>query len=934
MSIPNYVRPQHTIRQLLDRTAAATVSRINPIIVGPQYNLARYGVQELPAVTFDTTQFIAPWQWIDEDGDTQTATGAYVDLATVKLYGEDLEAVVDANIGAGAENVTVTAAAPNVITLDTNNWKGGTLFAGLEGRTTKVGDIVRVTPSSGTAYTRTVIGFQGKTIAAHVGSNVAMDDTYFTNGSYNPPQEATPAVTVVTSPTNGTLSMVSVAADFDVNANYDRGPLYEGAFGDLFYVTVLGYNSTKMQIRVSSASGLYSASVLESGAYAAGGYTFAADAELGNHSIKITCTQDDATLVGTTGSFTAVGTYYRVTSVANNCIVTSGTYTGTRNTKLVLRVTEANTNTGIATGMKVWVSDTAGLLTPAEYTLTDSVAQVIGLGLSITADFNNGDVTFLRAGDIFTTEAIAATQSTTEFDKLVLNGPAVDVTVSPLPTITSVSLNYPFTGEIEAGDALDGEAWTADASGITVQAALAYYDSDRVTNKWLPFVDAVGSVYASFRELVPPATNEGVIVVEATSDITTNFGDIALENELAYGLNVALGAAQGNRIYALRVGGTDSTAWSTALARTESTDMVYSFGVISDLTSVSDVVKSHVLAMSTETQKKFRRAYVATESPGEYAKITTDDGGFPLVVSFAGADQKTLIAQSAPWTAFDAADVLAAGDKVRVPTGDDTWDEFVIASVDSDIQLTLETGPATVLTTSVEIWKADTPESQAAYVRSISRGLGTRRVANIWVEGGTKDIDGTATSIPTKFVACEVAGLRAALFPQQGLTRTEITSITDCSPMYTRYSQTLLDEVAADGTLVITQDVESGTVYIRHQLTTDSSNGSLYYEDSVGVNLDNISFAIKDLLDGYIGKYNVTPATIAEIRNNVWHLLDEQTRSDFDTSVGPALIGFEDLVVEADAVLKDRINVYAQLLMPLPLNYIATTLRASVDVNL
>ena len=938
MSIPNYVRPQHTIRQLLDQTAAATVGRINAIVVGPQYQLARYGVQDLPAVAFNSAGQTVPWQWTDSDGVLQTATGANVDLATARLYAEGLEALVDSNVGAGAENVTVTAAEPNVIALESgNNWKGGTLFTGLQGRAVKVGDIIRVTPSSGTAYRRIVTGFQGKAIAAHVGTNVALDDQYFTNGSYNPSTVAVAATNVLSSPTGGTLAVHSAASAFDVQANYDRGPLYNGQFGDVFYVTVLGFSGNAVQVRVTSASGLYAKSVVTSGDYAAtvaGAYvigTGESEPELGGLAIKITCTKDDATLIGQTGSFSAVGVYTRVTSAANNSIKTTGTYTGAVDTKIVLRVTAANTNTGSATGLKVLVSDTAGLFTPTEYTLTDSVETTIGQGLKIVADLSGGSVTWLRTGDIFTIEAIAATRSTTEFDKLVLNGPAVDVTVSPLPTITSVAVYVPYTGEIASDSASDDAAWEASANGIVIDSGMSLYDTEAAA--WLPFANGVGSLYASFRELVVPSATEGILTIESVSDITSQLGDITLENELAYGANVALGAAQGHRIYALRVGGTDSTAWSAALAKTESTDMVYSFGVISDQTSVFDVVKTHVLAMSTETQKKFRRAYVSTESPGEYAKITTDEDGGPLVASFAGTDNKTLIAQVTPATDFDQAG-LVAGDKVRVPTGPNTYDEFVIASVDSDVQLTLTAGPAVVTTTAVQLWKADTPQSQADYVKSVSRGLGTRRVANIWVEGGTKSVDGTITPIPVKFVACEVAGLRAALLPQQGLTRTEITAIMDANPMYTRYSQTLLDEVAAEGTFIITQDVESGAIYIRHQLTTDSSNGSLYYEDSVGVNLDNISFAIKDLLDGYIGRYNVTPATVAEIRNKVWHSLDEQTRTDFDTAVGPALIGFEDLSVAADSALKDRINVYAQLIMPLPLNNIVTTLRASVDVSL
>ena len=44
--------------------------------------------------------------------------------------------------------------------------------------------------------------------------------------------------------------------------------------------------------------------------------------------------------------------------------------------------------------------------------------------------------------------------------------------------------------------------------------------------------------------------------------------------------------------------------------------------------------------------------------------------------------------------------------------------------------------------------------------------------------------------------------------------------------------------------------------------------------------------------------------------------------------------GFEDPVVEADDVLKDRVNVYALVEIPLPLNHLAVTLEGTVDFDL
>jgi len=128
--------------------------------------------------------------------------------------------------------------------------------------------------------------------------------------------------------------------------------------------------------------------------------------------------------------------------------------------------------------------------------------------------------------------------------------------------------------------------------------------------------------------------------------------------------------------------------------------------------------------------------------------------------------------------------------------------------------------------------------------------------------------------------------------------------------------------------------VESGSVYIRHQLTTDTSNESLYYEDSVGTNLDDLSFKIKDALEGFIGKYNLTPQTIAQARGAVRDILQEATESDAGAQVGAQIISYADLVVQADPVLKDRLQISVTVEIPLPLNNIDTYIRASIGLTI
>jgi len=815
----------------------------------------------------------------------------------------------------------------------TSYWKGATVSEVLKDREMKVGDVVYVTEGDVTKK-RTVTGFRGKAVAATYGS-VTASDGLPSNSSYNPVSPQSAAAALVHDDVT-----IEYVESFNVKANYSRGPVYGGKFGDKFTLTVVnGGTPTNSTVRITSASGLYSTSSLSSSNGGTGLHDFTS-AELGGLDIEIDATGNTPSnelVSGAVYTFEIYGDYTNLETdeVDDDAdIFITGTYTGTKNTTIILKVTTTNTDALNGAGAKIRVSDTAGLLTPTEVTIvTDGGGVAIGLGLSINIQLGSYSQGFLRVGDIFYTNGYKATTSTTNFDHLILDGPVVDTVLftDNEVNLATVKVVVPFTGEVDVTDAADGSAWTADATDVTVDSGLALYDSNRSGgNEWMAYSDGVGTLHVGYRELIPSASGEGIITIDRYSDITTKLGSVSQDNDLAYAANLALSGAQGNRVYALRVDSDDAEGFSEALAKTESTDMVYAFAAITSDSAVNAVVKAHVLDMSSEELKKFRRAYIGTDSPGEYAKLILDSDGDNLQGSFTGTDQKTLTTVS-PGVDFTSLGLVEGVDKVHYVASDAY---YVIATISSDV-LTLESGPpSSTAAVDIKIVKADTPKSQAEYIKGISAGLGSRRVANIWLEGGTVFENGATVTVPNRFVAAEIAGLRSALLPHQGLTRTEITSVTDASKMYTRYNRGLLDEIAAAGTFVITQDVESGAVYIRHQLTTDSSNGSLYYEDNIGVNLDNISFGIKDLLDGYIGHYNVTPSTISEIRNRIYTLLDEATQTDFGTSYGPSLLSFDSLVVEADAVLKDRINVYAQLFMPLPLNNISVTLRASVDVNL
>lgn len=427
----------------------------------------------------------------------------------------------------------------------------------------------------------------------------------------------------------------------------------------------------------------------------------------------------------------------------------------------------------------------------------------------------------------------------------------------------------------------------------------------------------------SFRAVVPAAEDEKYVIVRSESDIINYAGPIDLDNDLAYGASRALSGAQGRQVYMLAVAEETLAGYQAALRKVESTDFTYALVPLTTNVDVHTAFVTHVNAMSREDKKNFRRTYLGVDSPGKYVVLQNATYEYGTYMSEAGR----LVTISEPG-------LIAAGVRAGfiVESG---GDQFTVQARLSDTELILEAGQSMPTPTGVlTIWAPDTPATQVEFLRRRARQYNNRRAAIVWAERGTSFVDGRFQVIPQRFVAAEVAGIRSALPPQAGLTRYEITTISNAPAMYTRYTQDQLDEVAAEGVFIITQDVESGVVFVRHQLTTKTDEGSLYYEDSVGTNVDDLSLGLKDILRKYIGRYNVTPQTLAMIDREVTEYFEDRTRTLPSNMYGPQIISYEDLIVRAHETFKDRVEVLVRVEVPLPLNNIDVYLRASVGLTI
>jgi len=246
-------------------------------------------------------------------------------------------------------------------------------------------------------------------------------------------------------------------------------------------------------------------------------------------------------------------------------------------------------------------------------------------------------------------------------------------------------------------------------------------------------------------------------------------------------------------------------------------------------------------------------------------------------------------------------------------------------------------------------------DSAANVVKYFSeRNIGSRRAAVVWSDNpvtftttflGSTGIQSAAYSsrrIPMMYVAAEIAGLRCALLPQQGLTMTELQSIDTSPGMYTRFTPEQLDVIASQGVFICTQEIEGGEIFIRHQLTSQTDKGALAYEDNIGVIVDDFSYRVKDEFRQYLGRRNVNRETIDEIASKLKDLAIAATQETLaNREIGPMVIRFFDendkegsVTVRVDGNLADHIVTYVRLRVPLPINGLDHFVDVETSVDL
>ena len=460
-------------------------------------------------------------------------------------------------------------------------------------------------------------------------------------------------------------------------------------------------------------------------------------------------------------------------------------------------------------------------------------------------------------------------------------------------------------------------------------------------------------LFVTFRELVV-SYSDTFHSVTGAAEVANMLGKVDPDNPLAMGVYMAaLNAAtddgdEAPPVYFMSVPSDDKAGYDAVLNRATLTDRAYVFAPTTRDEAVLELVRSHVLEMSTKTVKMWRIAAASAEVPSEVAKLSSamdPQGDDFLAIPVSDAGIQTGLTSYNKFRVVKAVDnvngssdtafrtTVVPGDRVRFCFRNDAWGDAKYATyvvkrvinnytveVTEDIVVAdLTSGTGHYVPEKVEIYHTYTAAESAEVIASVSKAMASRRMLNVFPSVFKND----GVMMTGEFAACAVAGLISATEPQQPITNVTVRGIDDIPLVYQTYNKAQLDTIAAGGTFIIAQDLPGDLVYVRHQITTAYPDGNLNTAElSITKNVDSISYAFAQVFRPYYGKYNIYPELIAILENLAGQLISQFGGSS--SVYGPQLITDETEVkyIRQNELMKDHVDVAIKLGVPYPCNNI------------
>lgn len=408
--------------------------------------------------------------------------------------------------------------------------------------------------------------------------------------------------------------------------------------------------------------------------------------------------------------------------------------------------------------------------------------------------------------------------------------------------------------------------------------------------------------------------------ITSVGDIEGILGTISDQNPLALGVQLAL-ANTTTQINALAVSSDDLPGFTAALEVLENANM-YALVPLTQDQSILTAFQEHVDQMSTPQMASWRMALVNTVIPttqniGPYsATLVNSNGGNNTITLTQG--KYVLTASNATFLS----DGVNPGDIIHITAGTGSPSPVGTAEVQQVVsnQQVVIAAQGTATAVSYYVGRSLTKAQQAAAVAAQSTTWNDERMVHVQPDVCGINVNGTVKNLPGYYLACTLGGLIAGLPVQQGLTNIAVAGVTNVTHSNFYFTRSQLDTMAAAGTLLMVQQTQTSTPYVRHQLTTNMTVLN-YREISLVKNLDFLAYYFVSILKGFIGKWNITKDSLNTLRQTITaggNLLMGQKLP----KIGPPLVSMNIASLAQDATNKDTVDCTLNVALADPLNYV------------
>lgn len=910
-----YILPQVQVFQEFTEISPEITNPLRAWIVGPNANLFRYSDE-------DEKRLIGLGQYNPLLGTTVSWPGktvaSVVDQDYAKLFIDGAKLQYFADLIGSDSTVVSVANYKNRIRSSTVNFvetDGYSRNAALLDRDVKKGDLVWIRGSSGGSqaslwsYVRDLVP---DVVPAVISAPTA-------DAANTADQGAAVTITHVA----GAVNEVELSVDVT-----DYNALPDGHIDDTYTIKCVGasvggdYRTGKLLI--TTASGVEYLSDVTPGADS----VFKA---VGNRGLKIAFDNSASSLGISPGidiDDLVVGQTWTVRiqqAFTHPTMGKSGTYIGKIANTYVITVTNGGLfgDADVRKRPRVSINTVYGTDGSRNIIVDQNVAFSLGTS-GAAMQFNTG--AGLNKGDRFYVAVTPRDDGPTRTIVLGHNLPAV------LLAATDLDLKLYIQADIEVPryvtDPVPGFNWEPSDTEVTIHDTIYAFDPTWTSNgEQQPLPVTAGTVYLQYREWLPTLIDE-VNGMQDISQIDDIPGPLDPDNPLKWAVSKAVANCGGTGVrYTAVADPSELPSWVHALALgTERTDL-YSLVPLSTDQDVLDLFVAHVNTMSSETKGAWRKVFINLTaqaiSPVVDAAVSSDGEVVTAVIADdpnTSGSQYTLVTMSSTNAGFLALGV-GPGDLLRTNyttdiLGEESYDEYVIAEVINEHTLMLDSGPTVPVSTpqKIEIFHTNSKTELAAQIGLLAGHYGNRRVCAVWPD----TVGSAGRTFPGYHLCAALAGLAGGVVPQQHLTNIEVTGFDDFSRVTRLFSGDHLDDMAAYGVWIVTQNSD-GNIITRDALTTDRT--SLQSETEMVVrNVDSISYLMRSRLVKYIGRANVVQSTLDLIQIDLIGAIEFLKSNGFTARLGGQLIDADITTLRQHVIQKDRVVCAINLQIPYPLN--------------